>query len=125
MKTTPRQLFLNADYTNVGAKFMQNHPAMVGRMARMEFEPIIDGMSLPICPGMALKNFIREFRVPKADLYSISREPFGTEEDPEAAYCLMAVQGNYKNGTYRLFFVDGGDCLTPVCGVKMNPENQA
>jgi hypothetical protein len=125
MKTTPRHLFMNADYMKIGAEFMQNHPAMVGRMARMEFEPLTEGLSLPMCPGLALQNFIKEFRVPKADLYSISREPFGTEIEPDAAYCLMAVQGNYKNGTVRLFFVDGGDCLTPVCGVMMPNENQA
>lgn len=86
---------------------------------------LLSGQDVPAAPGLNIKGFIEEFKVPKVDMVAYSGEPradwiFGTEKEPGAAYTVLGVQGNYANGTYRLFFVDGGNIMIPVGGMRMD-----
>lgn len=69
--------------------------------------------------GMAINKIITSYKIPKVDMVATEGEPridwiFASKADPTAAYTILGVQGNYSNGTYRIFFVDKGIELTPV-----------
>ena len=58
-------------------------------------------------PGMAIKEAIKTFKIPKVSRIATSNEM--------APYGLLAVEGNYKNGRGHIFMFDDGLSVTPIC----------
>jgi hypothetical protein len=57
-------------------------------------------------PGMAIKEAIKAFKIPKVSRVATSSEI--------APYGLLGVEGNYKNGRCQIFLVDDGLSVTPI-----------
>lgn len=88
---------------------------------RAELERAIDAVawcrwgretSWPAVPGLAIEHLIRELRIPKVGRAGISEVVLGGEEE---YYALYGIEGRYTNGVARVFVVDRGTVLTPVC----------
>ena len=63
-------------------------------------------VSLPMMPGEGIKSMIKEFHIPK-----VSRVGYAHDLAP---YGLLAVEGNYANGTAQIYAVDSGTELIPL-----------
>ena len=58
------------------------------------------GLSLPMGPGMAIEEAIKELRIPKPSHYALSNEL--------APYGLIAIRGHFKNGRADVYLLDEG-----------------
>lgn len=117
-------------WTSVGQEYVEHNGGKEAMRKAFEtiqwFDIPKDGtkLSLPMMPGEAIKEFIKEFRVPK-----VSRVGYGHELAP---YGMEAIEGNYTNGRAIIYILDGGDVLTPLMsefypkkgGEKGDPSNQ-
>lgn len=72
--------------------------------ADLEWEPVTG--EKPMLPGLAIKEAIKELRIPKVTRIAISHEL--------APYGLYGIEGNYRNGRALVYIVDRGAVLTPV-----------
>ena len=75
--------------------------------------PTEGSLSLPMMPGMGIKHFIKEFKIPKVDKIAYGGG-FGLSVEPSAGYGFYGVQGNYKNGRVKIYVLDTGVTLVPI-----------
>lgn len=105
------------DWTKVGEEYKDYRDKILKIIKDVQW--YLPTGSFPMGQGMAIKNVIREFKVPKVDKVGYSQETFGTKEEPGASYSIVAVQGNYKDGPVRIYAVDAGNELVPVATHKI------
>lgn len=74
----------------------------------------------PMGPGLAIKGVINGFKIPNVDLVAYGGTPFGSKEEPSAAYSVFGLQAKWENGLYKHFFIDCGDEVVPVGAIKIN-----
>ena len=93
-------------WTEVGEKYTRDKQGDIAAMIeRMEWRTLPCEMGMG--PGMAIKEAIKDFKIPKVSRVATSNEL--------APYGLLAVEGNYKNGRGQIFMVDDGLSVTPLC----------
>lgn len=101
------------DWLSIGLRF---------EAQRDQVEAAIDGLrwqtekSTAMVPGLAINALIREFRLPKVSRYAVN----GTIQAPDppeglATYSVYGVEASFSNGRARLYVVDTGSELVPVC----------
>jgi len=97
---------LNRTWTEVGEQYTRDkQEAIAAMIERMEWRTLPCEMGMG--PGMAIKEAIKTFKIPKVSRVATSNEM--------APYGLLAVEGNYKNGRGQIFMVDDGLSVTPLC----------
>ena len=106
-KTGQRTASMN--WTTVGVEFDK---ATVGR-AIEGLHWIDPSGSVPMSPGLAIKKAIEEFQIPKVS--QIAWESDSGVPGPDGPYDLLGIEGNYANGRVRIYIVDKGTVLIPVC----------
>ena len=100
---------------------MQRDWTKVGEQARIEhgipqakIEAAIEAMEwqlvpcqMAMGPGMAIKEAVKSLHIPKVSHVADSRRlaPFG----------LIGIFGHYTNGDSRIYIIDLGDSIVPVC----------
>ena len=57
-------------------------------------------------PGMVINKMIQELRIPKVSAIAISNDL--------APYGFYGIEGHFKNGRVRIYFIDSGTVMTPV-----------
>jgi hypothetical protein len=93
-------------WTKVGEEYTQDkHTEITGMIDRLKWQSIPCDMAAG--PGLAIKEAIKKFRIPKVTSVACSNEM--------APYGLESIEGNYKNGRVRIYLVDDGVSLTPIC----------
>ena len=93
-------------WTEVGEEYTRGKQGDIAAMIeRMDWRTLPCEMGLG--PGMAIKEAIKSFKIPKVSCVATSNEM--------APYGLLAVEGNYKNGRGQIFMVDDGLSVTPIC----------
>lgn len=111
----------DVDWTNVCKnEFPTELDKILASINSLEWEPVSG--SKPMGPALAIKSVIKEFKIPKVSLVAYNGTPFGTKDEPGAAYSVFGIEATYTNGKYRLFFVDCGSEIIPVGGVKNDAE---
>lgn len=113
--------FSKMDWMSVGKEYTEDMPKIQKLIRSMQWKPIIPGERIAFSPGAAIKNFIKEFKVAAPTMYALPSGTFDLEKERGAAYTVLGVQGTYANGTYRFYFVDSGDSLTPIGALKVLP----
>lgn len=89
-------------WTEVGGKYTDgNHGKFSAMFDRMAWQSI--PCTLPMAPGEALKEVIKELRIPKVDQVAYSHEL--------APYGLMGLKAHYLNGDATVFMADEGDSI--------------
>lgn len=71
---------------------------------------------LPMSPALAIRECIAELRIPKVSKVAINGTltvPDGPEES--AYYSIYGIEGRYANGRVRLYVLDRGSDLLPLC----------
>lgn len=104
---------INRTYLEVG-KQHTSKPAFRGKMNKaiknLEWIELTGTVSLPAMQGLGIKGVIKDFKLPGVDkvAYTNAMAPFG----------LYGIQANYKKGDIkriRLYVLDKGDAITPLC----------
>jgi hypothetical protein len=93
-------------WTKIGEEYSRdNQERIAGMIERLQWRSLLCQMGM--MPGEAIKTAIKAFHIPKVSLVANSPEmaPLG----------LLAIEGNYKNGRARIYLVDDGVSLTPIC----------
>jgi hypothetical protein len=97
---------LKRTWTEVGVEYTRDKQRDIAAMIeRMEWRTLPCEMGMG--PGMAIKEAIKAFKIPRPSRVATSNEM--------ATYSLIAVEGNYKNGRAQIFMVDDGVSVTPIC----------
>ena len=92
------------------------------REAREELSSIFSRMKwrhlrgeLPAFEALAINDLVRGFRIPAVRMAaSNDLAPFG----------LYGIEGRYKNGTVRIFFLDDGTHLVPIASGLIERRGQ-
>ncbi len=93
-------------WTEVGEEYTRDKQGDIAAMIeRMEWHTLPCEMGMG--PGIAIKEAIKAFKIPKVSRVATSNEM--------APYGLLAVEGNYKNDRGQIFMVDDGLSVTPIC----------
>ena len=93
-------------WTEIGQEYTLDKKEVIAAMIeRMDWRTLPCEMGMG--PGMAIKEAIKDFKIPKPSRVAMSNEM--------APYGLIAVEGNYKNGRAQIFMVDDGVSVTPIC----------
>ena len=100
------------DYTNVGkaAGYTGTEEAdakINAAIERLKWLDVENNREVAAMPGMAIKEAIKQLKIPKVSHYAISHEL--------APYGLVGIRGHYVNGDVQVYLVDSGGCVTPVC----------
>ena len=91
-------------FTQVGKEHTEDKEAEIGGMIdRLNWQAIPCEMGM--MPGEAIKNVIKELRIPKVSHVAASHEM--------APYGLLGIKAHYKNGDANIYLVDEG-CATVV-----------
>ena len=93
---------------NAKEHWQDNKERLIKIMGRMTWDTDYIGKSLPMMPGEGIKAAIKEFRIPKVDAISYDCHelaPFG----------LCGISGHYKNADVKIYIVDEGSHLMPLC----------
>ena len=69
-------------------------------------------LSVAMMPGEAIKNAIKELRIPKVSHIAIS--------NALAPYGFYGIRGHYKNGTANIYLVDAGCSCSVVMSELYN-----
>lgn len=72
----------------------------------LDWVDVVDGLELPMMPGLAIKTAISELNIPKPSKVAVSHEL--------APYGFVAIEGNYSNGRARVYVLDLGSTLVPL-----------
>lgn len=101
------------DWMKVGARYSTKarRPQLVQVMNELEWHPVKGKMTLPFSPGEGIKAVIAELNLPKVSALAWNGALEFSGEYPS----LYGIEANYKNGRARLFVVDNGTALLPVC----------
>jgi hypothetical protein len=75
-------------------------PRAVLAFDALEWQPVTDDLTLPACPGLAIKACIQELRLPRVShvAHSPAFEPYG----------LLGIRAHYRNGVADVYVVDRG-----------------
>ena len=97
---------MNRTWTEVGEEYTRDKQGDIAAMIeRMEWRTLPCEMGMG--PGIAIKEAIKDFKIPKVSRVATSNEL--------APYGLLGVEGNYRNGRGQIFMVDDGLSVTPIC----------
>lgn len=113
----------NVDMVPVFDKYADSKDEVFEIINKLEWEPVTDGMSVPAGPGLSIKGVIRELGIPKVDQIAYTGEPpmaFAPKDEPGASLSVCGIQGKYKHGKVRFYFVDAGGECTPICAVHVD-----
>jgi hypothetical protein len=106
------------DWMEVGREYWQNRQARVQHeIDGLEWKELKEGvpLSLGMSQGMGIKAVIHEMRMPKVDAIAIN----GCFDFPDGAETghgsIYGIQAHYKNADVRLYVLDHGDAITPLC----------
>jgi len=99
---------MKVHWTSIGAEYTEDKERVSGIISRMEWEPPQKGKLYPMSQAMGISGAIKEYKIPKVSAISWSCHEF-------APFGLLGIEGNYSNGKVRIFFVDDGCGLTPIC----------
>jgi len=91
-------------WTTVGTEYTGDPQKIEAILSRLEWQKL--PCELGMMPGENIKEFIREFKVPKVSHVAVSHEmaPFG----------LYGIRGHYKDGMAQVYVIDEGMQLTPI-----------
>ncbi len=94
------------DWLNVGREYWEgNQDIVLAAIKMMTWEEL--PFSMGFSQGYAIKEIIKEFKIPKASHIADSHEL--------APYGLLGIRAHYTNADVDLFFVDDGIGATPIC----------
>ncbi len=89
-----------------------------GAIDSLEWVDATVDQTLPAMPGMNIDEVVKELRIPYVTQLSYScveLAPFG----------FYGIEGNYKNGRVRLYAIDCGTYVTPVCADHYQDNGEA
>ena len=81
---------------------------ILGVMSRMVWDYDYKGKAIAMMPALGIQSAIKEFCIPKVDAVSYSCMEM-------APYGFYGVSGHYKNADVKIYILDEGSFLTPVC----------
>lgn len=98
---------MRRDWMNVGRSFSEGREAeLVDVFAGLEWEPLSEGLTLPVMAGMALD-------AARSQLPLVRMSHVATSSG--LAPCgLIAARCNYKNGQADVYILDHGSGCTPL-----------
>lgn len=94
-------------WTKVGSEYTDSQKKRKAVATAIdEFEWVKAEGEFPMAPGLAIKQIIQQFKVPRVERVAISNAmaPLG----------LYGIEARYGNGLGRIYVVDSGVSLTPV-----------
>jgi len=93
-------------WTQVGIYYTQGKRPMISEaIDHMKWQTIPCDMAFS--PGEGIKAAIQHFHIPKVSQVACSHDL--------APYGLLGIQGHYKNGVSRIYILDIGTQLVPIC----------
>ena len=99
------------DWTETGKIHSEGHQnKFKSVISRLTWHKMADmkGVKVPMMPGEGIKAAIKEFGIPKVSAISYDCHEL-------APYGFYGIEGNYKNALVRVFIVDEGSSMVPVC----------
>jgi hypothetical protein len=96
------------DWMQNGAAHTKDHARILSIIDRMEWDYDYRGKDIAMMPALGISEVIKQARIPKVSAVSytcMELAPFG----------LYGIEGNYVNGRVRVFVVDEGTALVPIC----------
>jgi hypothetical protein len=110
---------MRTDWTTVGKEYSETDELKARireAVAAMEWHDLrgTGELSVPMMPGLGIKEAIKQLRIPK-----VWRVAWSNELAPSGFY---GISGRYKNADVDVYLVDEGTHLTPVC---MDVEEKA
>jgi len=87
-------------------------------IGRLDWQDVPKGGSLTVgfLPGEAIKHAVRELRIPKVSRVAISGFERPGRPGEDGFYPgFYGIEGRYKNGRARVYVLDVGTTLLPVC----------
>jgi hypothetical protein len=101
------------DWMSIGKEHWEGkQDAIQGYCETIEWQALPCSMSFS--GGLAVKQIIKEQRIPKVSHVA---------ESHHMAPCgLLGIRAHYKNSDVEIFAVDEGVCLTPLC-IFVSEEN--
>ena len=97
------------DWMKTGAEHTKDrHEQVEEIISRMEWDSHYIGKQIAMMPALAIQAAIKEFRIPRVSAVSYNCHEF-------APFGLYGIEGNYTNGKVRIFIVDEGSHLVPIC----------
>jgi hypothetical protein len=106
------------DYMKIGAAYTataEQRANLESIIASMTWLDVDSTPTLPLCPGMAIKTAIKEFRIPKVSKVA--------HDGLLGNYAVLGIEGNYSEGAVRIFLLDRGSDLMPICAQHANESN--
>jgi len=99
---------MRIDWMKTGTKHTQDKAKIMAIIGRMQWDDDFRGKQLPMMPALGIQAAIKNLKLPKVDSISYScmeLAPFG----------LYGVSCHFKNSDVKMFFVDEGSSLVPIC----------
>lgn len=118
---------IELNWTKIGTEYHESKEAVINTIEGLEWIDIIEnmylskqdhGITLPFTQGEGIKSAIKEFKIPKVSHIAYN----GMFNHCGNTLGLYGIYGHYKNADVKLYFVDSGDCLTPICTEVYNKE---
>lgn len=112
-KTAPRR-----DWTNVGARYTtpERREQVECAIAGLTWQPFVESMSLPMSPGLGIQEAIRELSLPRVSALAWDGALSFPAPNDESEYPgLYGIEANYANGRARIYLIDNGTEIVPVC----------
>lgn len=109
-----KQTPIKIDWTTVGKEYIRTDSdknKVLKEATFLEWIPI--GGNHPFSQAFAIKEAIKQFKLPKVDLISYGGG-FGLSCEPSAGFGLLGIQANYKGNRVRVYLLDGGNSVTPI-----------
>lgn len=110
------------DWTSTGEGLVERlggRGAVEAAIAELEWQAIPEEGSLTVgfMPGEAIKTCIREFRIPKVSAIAIDsfERPAASPEEDGFYPGFYGIEGNYSNGRARIYVLDTGTSIQPLC----------
>lgn len=103
------------DWTKVGEEFVktpEDKAKIEKEMKKLKWETVT-GQSVGFSQGAGIKGVIKEFKLPKVDMFAIGGG-FGLSGEPSASYGFYGIQANYKDERVRIHVLDSGIDITPI-----------
>ena len=100
---------MRRDWKNVGLEYcpVEDRSTMEAEIEHLEWHSLSQ-KDVPFSQGEAIKAVIQEFRLPKVSQVAWN----GVIGD---RYALLGIECNYENGRVRLYVLDHGCGVCPIC----------
>lgn len=99
------------DWMSVGEKYIKTEAdkaRVINEADGFTWQSTKGGLSVGMCPGLAIKEIIQELKIPKVDEIAIGGG-FGLSVEPSASYGFYGIQGHYAKGLkVQIFVLDNG-----------------